>query len=188
MAERTLGSRRVFDGRLLRIDSVEVELESGRRTVREVVRHPGAVAVLARLPDGRFVLVRQFRKAADRPLLEIVAGTLEPHEDPRDCAARELVEEAGCRAERLEELGRIFPAPGYTDERIHLYYSEVQEVAGGPAPDEDEDITVVRLSERDMEHRIGVGEIVDAKTLAAWLLYRRKSGDAGTGSPNRSGV
>jgi len=174
MGERTVGSRRVFDGRLLRVDAVEVELDSGRRTVREIVRHPGAVAVLARLTDGRFVFVRQFRKAADRPLLEIVAGTLEPDEDPRACAARELGEEAGCRADDLVAIGSIFPSPGYTDERIHLYYATVQPDPAGPAPDEDEEIDVVRLSEADVEARIGAGEITDGKTLAAWLLYRKR--------------
>lgn len=174
MTERTLESRTVYDGRLLRVEALDVELASGRHAVRDVVRHPGAVAVLAQLPDDRFVFVRQFRTAIGRPLLEIVAGTREPDEARRDCAVRELGEETGCVPDRLDELGVMLPAPGYTDEAIHLYHARVRPVAEGPSPDDDEDIEVVLLTGEEVEQRITSGDITDGKTLSAWLLYTRR--------------
>ena len=93
--EKTLASRTVFDGKLLCLEVIDVEVEPGVESVREVVRHPGAVVLLPQLPDGRFVLVRQFRKAIEEEILEAVAGTLDPGEDPLNCAGRELAEETG---------------------------------------------------------------------------------------------
>lgn len=174
MNEKTIASRCAFEGCFLRVDTMEVETASGRRTRREVVRHPGAVAVLAQLPDDRFVFVRQFRKAVERSVLEIVAGTREPDEGPRDCAIRELAEEAGVLAADLDELGVFLSAPGYTDEQIELYYARVEPLAAGPTPEDDEDIEVVCLSEAEVEQRIDSVEIVDGKTLAAWLLHNRR--------------
>ena len=172
MHESTIGSRRVFEGRLLDVDVLDVELDSGRQSVREIVRHGGAAVVLAQRPDGRFVLVRQYRKPVERVLTEAVAGTLEEGEDPRDCARRELEEETGYTAASLTDLGQVYPAPGYTDEVLFLYYARLNPEPGAGAPEEDEVIEVVVLTETELEAMIRRGEIRDAKTLAAWLLYR----------------
>lgn len=174
MDERTVSARMGFEGRLLKVEVVDVELATGQRAVREIVRHPGAAVVLARLPDGRFVLVRQFRKAIETDLLEAVAGTLGPGEDPLACAQRELREETGYEATRLVKLGVVVPAPGYTDEKLHVYYAELDDRRREACPDDDEKVSVEVLEAEALEAQILDGEIGDAKTLAAWLLYKRK--------------
>jgi ADP-ribose pyrophosphatase len=174
MRERTLSARTAFRGRLLKVEVVEVELESGARSWREIVRHPGAVAVLAELPDGRFLLVRQFRKAIERPLLEVVAGTLQDGEKPAACARRELREETGHAAAELTRLGAVFVAPGYSREILHVYHARLKADPGTPVPDEDEKIEPVRLTRARLERMIAAGKIADGKTLAAWLLYTKR--------------
>jgi ADP-ribose pyrophosphatase len=177
MREKTISSTTVFDGRVLRLDVLDVELESGRRSRREIVRHPGAAVVLPQLPDGRFVLVRQFRKPLDRYLVEAVAGTLEKGEDPRTCALREVREETGHDAEMLRELGVIYPAPGYCDESLHAYYARVSGDPGNLDTDEDETIEVVYAPADRVEAMIDAGEIRDSKTLAIWLLHGRREAE-----------
>jgi ADP-ribose pyrophosphatase len=171
MPEPTLKSETVFAGRLLRVERLDVALDSGRRSVREVVRHPGAVVILPRLPDGRWVLVRQFRKAIERELLEAVAGTLEPGEDPAACAVRELAEETGYAAGALHKLGSMFPAPGYTDECLHVFQTDVAGPAAGHRPEEDERIEIVRVTPAELTALIRDGRIEDAKALAAWAMW-----------------
>ncbi|MBN1673671.1 MAG: NUDIX hydrolase [Kiritimatiellae bacterium] len=170
--QRTLKRETVFDGRLLKLDVLDVEIEPGTIVKREVVRHAGAVAVLARLPDGRFVFVRQFRIAVAQPLLEIMAGTLEPGEAPEACARRELQEETGYRAERLVKLGEVYNAPGYCSEKLHLFFAELAPDPGAQNCDEGEDVEVVTLTVSEIEALLARGELNDAKSLAAWALFR----------------
>ncbi len=174
--EKTIGSREGFAGRALRLEVVDIELADGTRSVREIIRHPGAVVVLAELADGRFVFVRQYRKAIEMALLEAVAGTLEPGEDPEACARRELQEESGYRASTLTALGRIVPAPGYSSEWLYLYHARTEDGRGEMAPDEDERITVELYDGGEIDAMIRSGALLDAKTLAAWGLYRQKMG------------
>lgn len=176
MTERTLASRTVFQGRALRLDVVDVELPDGRRSVREIVRHPGAVVVLARRTDGRFVLVRQYRKAIEEVLLEVVAGTLEPGEDPASAARRELAEESGYAANTLEFLGVIVPCPGYSEERLHLFFAEVDASPGSLSPDDDEQLATVVMSAHEIDAAIAAGALKDAKSLAIWSLAQRRIG------------
>jgi len=172
VSEKTLSSKTVFTGRLLGLDVLDVELDAGERSVREVVRHPGATAVLAELPDGKLVLVRQFRKPGESLMIEIVAGTLDAGEEPDECAARELAEETGHRAEKLTRLGIVHPSPGYTDEAVHVYHAVVDALPGDNAPESDERIEVLYLDKSEVEKMIAAGQITDAKTLAALLLCR----------------
>jgi ADP-ribose pyrophosphatase len=165
----------------LRLDVLDVELESGGQSVREIVRHPGAAVVLPQLPDGRLVLVRQFRKAVEKFLVEAVAGTLEDGEDPDACALRELVEETGHAAGDLVKMGVVYPAPGYTDELLHMYYARLSGIRQAASPDEDENLEIVYVSPREFEGMIGRGEIEDAKTLAAWVLYKSRAANRGGG-------
>lgn len=174
MNEKTISSQRAFDGRLLKLDVLEVELENGRRARREVVRHPGAVAVWARLPDGRLIFVRQFRKAIEGELLEIVAGTREAGEPAEACAVREIREETGCAVKSLAPLGFIYTAPGFCGERLELFFAELTDTGRPATPDADEALEVVRLSREEWLARLSGGEIHDAKTLAAWALVQAR--------------
>ena len=174
MHEETLHSKTVFAGKLIHVDVLDVELACGKRTVREIIQHPGAAVILAQLPDEQFVWVRQYRKAVEEELLEVVAGTLDPDEAPDTCARRELKEETGYDARSLEKLGVIYPAPGYSKEVMHVYFAALLPERGSPRPDDDERLDVVFLTESEIEVMINKGDIRDAKSLAAWTLYRRK--------------
>jgi ADP-ribose pyrophosphatase len=177
MNEKTINIARKFKGRLISIDLIHVRLKNGRKARREIVRHPGAVAALCRRPDGKFVFVRQFRKPLERNILEIVAGTREPGESPAVCARREILEETGYKAVLLRRLGSIYSAPGFCDERIEIYFAEViPSVIKGRA-DHDEDISVFCFDARKIEIMLASGKIIDAKTLAAWTLYKHRRGN-----------
>ncbi len=172
MIEKTLTAQRAFSGRLLSLDVLEVELEPGVRSRREVVHHPGAVAVLARTPDRRFVLVRQYRKPIEQEVTEIIAGCLEPGEQPAACAAREVREETGHVVSALTALGVLYPTPGYTDETIHLFMAELDPSPAVQQTEHDERIVIERLDSTEIERRMLAGQIRDGKTLAAWALYK----------------
>ena len=176
MKEKTISSKMVFDGKLLKVEVQEVELAGGIRSIREIVRHPGAIAVLSQLPDGRYVFVSQYRKPIEKDLLEVVAGTLEPGEDPEECAKRELIEETGYTCDSIRKLSVLHLAPGYSTEEIHLYYALLKPEQAEACPDDDEKLDVVYLSAKEVESMISGGEIEDAKTLAAWLLHKVPNG------------
>lgn len=173
MHEKTLSVKTVYSGRILGLELQDVELANGTKAFREIVRHRGAVAVLARLPDGRFALVRQFRKPVEQEMLEVVAGNRGRDEDPEACARRELKEETGFEARQIRRLGFIYPSPGYVDEKIDLFFAEVDAEPGSTHPDEDEHLDVLLLSREDIVRRMWAGEIHDSKTLATWLLYEK---------------
>lgn len=172
--ERTLAARTVFQGRVLRLEVLDILLPDGRRSTREIVRHGDAVAVLARLADGRFLFVRQYRKAIERAFLEVVAGALDPGEPPDVAAHRELREETGYRARRMLPLGATVACPGYSDERLHLFHAELESRPGDTAQDHDENIETVALPPAAVEQAIRGGAIEDAKTLVCWLLWKLK--------------
>src|SRR5262249_23665782 len=118
---RRLSTERVYTGRLLKVDRDRVRLPNGAETDLEMVRHPGASAVVPFITPDEVLLIRQFRYAAGGFILEVPAGTLHPGEPPDACARREVEEESGYRAGRLEPLGSILTTPGFTDEVIHLF-------------------------------------------------------------------
>ena len=181
MPERTVESQRPFVGRLLRVRVDEVELDDGRRTSREVVEHPGAVAMLAW--DGeRLALVRQWRHAAGRALLEVPAGTIDAGEDPATTAARELAEEVELEADRWERGPAFFTAPGFCTEYLTVYLATgLHAAAPGTHPD-DEDLELARLTLPQAIEAIDHGEIEDAKSIVAILwLARRLDGAAPIG-------
>ncbi len=174
MYEKTLSRKMVYEGLILNVELLEVELENGRRSRREIVQHGVAVAIIPRRPDGRFVFIRQFRKPMERICFEVVAGNCDPGEDEAVSAARELQEETGYAAEALELLGPVYPSVGYCTERIDVYFAEVAAEPGTVSFDDDERIETVILSEAEMDEKIRANEIADAKTLAAWMLYKAK--------------
>ena len=174
MIEKTLATQRAFTGGFLTLDVLEVELEPGVRSRREIVHHAGAVAVLARDPEGCFVLVRQYRKPIERELTEIIAGCLEPDETPEQCAAREVLEETGYAVRTLTSMGILHTTPGYSDEIIHMFRAELSASPAAQQTDRDERIVVERLTAEAFEQRIRDGLITDGKTLAAWALHKSR--------------
>lgn len=161
----------------LRIDTERVELPSGHETELDIVRHPGASCVVPLLSDDEVLLIRQYRHATGGTLLEAPAGKLDPDEPPEACAARELVEETGYRAGRIEHLSSIWTTPGFTDEVIHLYAAfELEHVGQRLEPDEVIELAPMPLD--DALARIFTGELRDAKTALALLLTARRLGRA----------
>jgi len=157
----------------LRISSERVELPNGRTVTLEIVHHPGAAAVVPFASEDEVLLIRQYRHAAQGHILEVPAGKLDAGEAPALCAARELEEEAGVRAGRLEELGWIWTTPGFTDERIHLFAAfDLEPVPH--RPEEDEVIEVLRVPFAEALERIWRGELRDAKSAMALLHAARR--------------
>lgn len=170
--ETQLSDEILYQGRIVTLHLQQVELPDGSHSKREIIEHPGAVAMVPVLPDGNIMLVRQFRKAANRVLLEVPAGTLNRGENPDLAASRELREEIGYRPQQLKRLGGIFVAPGYSSEYIHLYLAQALEYAPLEA-DSDEFIEKVTLSLDEVLHKIDLGEIEDAKTVSSIFLAAR---------------
>ena len=165
--EDVVSVRHVWQGRIFSVDNLEVELADGSRGVREIVRHNGGAAVVA-IRDGRVCLVRQYRVALGRVTLEIPAGKLECDEDGAGCAARELYEETGLRAETLQPLVTTLGSPGFTNEHTEVFAARgfSQDVA---SPDEGELVDVVWLPLGAVISAIRAGVIQDAKTVAGVL-------------------
>jgi ADP-ribose pyrophosphatase len=171
--ERTISSRLLHEGRHFSFLRDEVELPNGLKAYRDIVRHPGAVAIVPVLPDGRIVLVRQYRYAAGKPLLEIPAGTLEEGEDPLECARRELIEETGYEASELTAMLSCYMAPGYSDEVIHFFEARgLREV--GMSPEEDESIEVEVSEMGEIAKMIEANIIEDAKTIIGIRCLKEK--------------
>ena len=160
-------SRRVLhQGSIGSFNLEEVELPSGQRVTLEILHHPGAAAVVPFMGDDRILLLRQYRYAAGGTIWEIPAGKLDPGEDPETCAARELEEETGYRAGRIERLGVILTTPGFTDERIHLFCA-YELVPGHLQHESAEQIEIHELPFAEALDMIERGEIIDAKSIVA---------------------
>lgn len=172
LTEKTLRTERMYTGKIVSVDLLDIELPDGRKAKREVIRHGQAVAILARRPDGKFVFVRQYRKAAEEALIEVIAGGLEPGEDPIEGAKRETAEETGYEVTSIKFLTTIICTPGYCEERIHLYFAELSETAHEQDQDPDENVYPIILSEAEVEAGIKNGTLIDAKTLSAWACYK----------------
>jgi ADP-ribose pyrophosphatase len=164
-----VSSRSVHEGRIVKLSVEEVRLPNGNTVTLEVIRHPGAAAVVPIDGEGNVVLVRQYRHATRSWLLEIPAGKLDhPGESPEDCALREVEEETGFRAGRLESLGWIWTTPGFTDEKIWLYLARDLTPSKSDLQ-ADEVLTVETLPLAEAVRRAAAGEIVDGKSVCALL-------------------
>jgi ADP-ribose pyrophosphatase len=137
LEEKTIDSKVIYNGKIIDLHFEKVELPDGRTSEREIVKHPGAVAVLAVTPEDKIVFVRQYRKPLNREIIEIPAGKLEPGESPETCAIRELEEETGYRTNNLKFLQSFYTSPGFADEIIHIYYTD-QLKTGTEQLDQDE--------------------------------------------------
>jgi ADP-ribose pyrophosphatase len=161
-------SRTVYDGKL-----IDVVVERWGENEREIVEHPGAVAIVAVDGEDRVAFVRQLREPARARLLEIPAGTLDPGESPEECARRELREETGLHGGSWSPLARFWTTPGFCRELMHVYVAEGVE-AGEAAPAQDEELELVHVDLAELDGRLD--ELQDAKTLTGVLLYLRRRG------------
>ena len=159
----------------LRVDTERVALPNGNETELAIVRHPGAACILPFVSEDEVLLIRQYRHATGGNILEVPAGKLDPNETPEACAGRELIEETGYRAGRIEHLSSIWTTPGFTDEVIHLYAAfELEHV--GQQLEADEVIELVPMSLGDALACVFSGELNDAKSALALLLAARSLG------------
>ena len=173
MSYRLADKQVVYDGKKVRLEVHHLEHdETGRRTRREVVVHPGAVVVLPFLPDGRVLLIRNRRYAIGQVLIELPAGTMEKNEDPMNCAGRELLEETGYLAARLRPIGNFFPSPGVLTEKMYAFAAYDLE-RQRQALEEGEEIALMPVGFEEAVEMIRDGQIVDGKTIAALLTYER---------------
>ena len=167
---RVQRSEMVYQGPVFGVRRDEVIEPSGMRATREVITHPGSVVVLPVLPDGRIVLIRQYRHATRQFLWELVAGRIDEGETPRAAAARELIEETGYRAKRFRIFLDVFPTPGFLEERMYILLAEG--VSPGKAePEEDEQIEVKAFTHKELLSMIRRGKLHDAKSIAGILYY-----------------
>ncbi|NGQ94666.1 NUDIX hydrolase [Brevibacillus sp. SYP-B805] len=171
--ERTIASETIYDGRIIQVKVDQVVLPNGKTAKREIVHHPGAVAVLPLTDDGKMIAVRQFRKPLELTIVEIPAGKLEKGEDPLACAKRELEEETGYHAEHFEHLSSFYTSPGFADELLHLYVATGLK-AGTTRLDEDEFVEVLALTLEEAHELHRTGKIRDAKTVLALYAWENR--------------
>ncbi|MFC5988038.1 NUDIX hydrolase [Marinicrinis lubricantis] len=172
--EETMEIERIYEGKVISLQKDKVTLPDGNTAFREVVKHPGAVAVLA-IWQNQMVVVEQYRKALERSLIEIPAGKLDPGEQPMDAAMRELKEETGFECKELRPICSFYTSPGFADEIIHLFLAE-QLTQGESRLDEDEFLNKQFLTLEQAKAYVAEGKIRDAKTITAiyaWELYQK---------------
>ncbi|MEO4053292.1 NUDIX hydrolase [Solibacillus sp. CAU 1738] len=170
--EKSIASEAIFKGRVISLKVDDVTLPNGMTTKREIINHPGAVAIIAQKDDGKIILVEQYRKALERSIVEIPAGKLEPGEKPEVTARRELAEETGYDCKELTYLQTFATSPGFADEVIHLFVARgLFELAEKAELDEDEFVELLEVSIEEAEEMMQRGDIYDAKTAYAvmWL-------------------
>jgi ADP-ribose pyrophosphatase len=167
---KILKSEIIYEGNAFGVRRDEIIEPTGVHAVRDVVTHPGSVVVLPVLPDGRIVMVRQYRYATKQYLWELVAGRMERGEDPKKGARRELLEETGYRAKKFSVFLDLFPTPGFLEERMYLLLAQGL-TAGVAEPEEDEKLVVAAYTRRQLEQMMRAGKLRDAKSIAGLLFY-----------------
>ncbi len=166
--EKTITTEKRFEGRIFDVRVESVELPDGKIGYRELVDHPGGVGIVAITDDNKIILVKQYRKAVEKELVEIPAGKLERNEDPLECGKRELEEETGYTAKEFISLGYLYPSPGFANEVTHLYLAWGLE-KGDVNPDEDEYLDVFECSIEKIYDKIMKNQICDAKTVIGFF-------------------
>jgi ADP-ribose pyrophosphatase len=166
--EKTITSETIFEGKVIKLQVDEVRLPDGKTSKRELIKHPGAVAIIALTDEGKLVLVEQYRKAMERSLVEIPAGKLEKGEEPAASAVRELEEETGYECEKMEWLTSFYTSPGFADELVHVFVAKnLKKKENAAALDEDEFVELMELTLTEAEQFMKEGKIKDAKTAYA---------------------
>ncbi|HKX27789.1 MAG TPA: NUDIX hydrolase [Blastocatellia bacterium] len=173
MPPRLIESQRIFSGAVFDVDRDRLVEDGGMEIVREIVRHPGGAGGLPWLDDGRVALVKQYRHPARRELLEIPAGRMEAGETPMECAAREIEQETGWRAGRMEKLTEFYSTPGFCEEKLYVYLA--RDLVPVPRQlDHDEFVDLVYLPFAEAIEMATRGEIEDSKTIVALFLAELK--------------
>ncbi|OIJ10737.1 ADP-ribose pyrophosphatase [Anaerobacillus alkalilacustris] len=172
--EKTISTQSIFKGRIIDLEVQDVELPNGEHSKREIIKHPGAVAVIAVTKDKKILLINQFRKPLEKELVEIPAGKLEPGEDPLECAKRELEEETGYRPKDLKLVTSFYTSPGFANELVYIYFTNEMEL-GEVNCDEDEFLEVIEVTLDEAEELIEKQVIHDAKTVFA-IQYLKLNG------------
>ncbi|MCM2531757.1 NUDIX hydrolase [Neobacillus pocheonensis] len=168
LEEKTLHSEEIFSGKVISLHVQDVELPNGKQSKREIIKHPGAVAILAVTDENKIVMVEQYRKALERTIVEIPAGKLEKGEQPEVCARRELEEETGYVCENLELLTSFYTSPGFADEIVHVYLAKgLSKKENSAALDEDEFVNLEELTLTEAMKYVEDQKIYDAKTAFA---------------------
>ncbi|MDQ1145177.1 ADP-ribose pyrophosphatase [Bacillus sp. SORGH_AS 510] len=168
LEEKTLHSEEIFSGKVISLHLQDVELPNGKQSKREIIKHPGAVAILAITDGQKIVMVEQFRKALERTIVEIPAGKLEKGEEPSLCARRELEEETGYECENLDLLTSFYTSPGFADEIVHVYLATgLTKKENSAALDEDEFVNLEELTLEEALRYVEEQKIYDAKTIYA---------------------
>ncbi len=168
--EKMIKSSKIYDGRILQVFNDTVELDNGRITSREIVKHSGSVAMLP-IHNNNVILVKQYRYAVKEYLLEIPAGTLEKDEEPKKCALRELQEEICMKASKITEMIKLYSSPGFIDEIMYIYLCTELSASIGKR-DEDENIEIVEINMKTFEEMIRSNKIMDGKTITAFLIWK----------------
>jgi ADP-ribose pyrophosphatase len=168
--EKKLSSQQIYQGHAVNMRVDTVEKAGGRKTTRDVVEHSDCIAVVAIDEQDNILLVRQFRHPVDRFLLEIPAGGIDPGEEPLDSVRRELQEEIGYFPRRIDKLGGFYSIPGYGTEYLHCFLA-TDLVLGRLVAEDTEDIELIRISPGEIPRLITSGEICDAKSIAALLMF-----------------
>lgn len=168
--EEILQSETVYEGKLIDLRKDTVRLPNGKTAAREVVVHPEVIAVLPVLGDGRLVLVRQYREAVGRVLLEVPAGGIDGDETPEEAVRREMVEETGYHVGSMEQITSFYTSPGFTTELMHLFVA--RDLQPGTPTEENDEIEVVLLSLEEAMEQVTGGQMADAKSILALALYQ----------------
>lgn len=170
---QVIKQRLFYQGRKFNFDVNRLRLPNGSEGDWECIRHPGGALAVPVTPEGKLVLLRQYRFATQGRLLEFPAGTIEPNEDPAETIKREIEEETGYRAHKWQKLGQFFLAPGYSDEIIYAFLAQdLEPLEKPPAQDDDEDMEVILFTPQELEDAILAGEPVDAKSISSFFLAR----------------
>ncbi len=174
--EKTVSTETIYKGKIITVELDDVILPDGKPAKRELVRHPGAVAVIPITEDGKLVLVEQYRKALGRAMVEVPAGKLEPGEAPEITARRELEEETGYACGELVHVTTFATSPGFADETIHVFAArELRKVDNPAAGDEDEFVEIHEVPLGEAEEMLRDGRIFDAKTAFSILWAKGES-------------
>jgi len=173
--ETTISSERIYEGKIINLKVDEVNLPNGRTSKRELIEHPGAVAIVAITAEKKIIMVEQYRKALERSIIEVPAGKLEKGETPETTAMRELEEETGYTADSLQLIQSFSTSPGFADEVVHLFFAEgLRKSESGAVTDEDEFVELMEVTVEEAEQMMLDNRIYDAKTAFAVLWAKQR--------------